>query len=298
MGVVRIAPPPARPRSSTSPRSPSWRRVFVVAAPAVGAPDIPRARRRASCGSAICLVGERRLLGPGGARTPGLAPCPLQSDMTGREVSVDAFSIEVGARWTLTVTPQSDGTVAWSRTRERQRRRRRAALGAGLALGPVAFDVGASAAARARVAGGARLGVPRPGDGRRGSSSTRCVNSVDERGDFPPPGTRSKAARELRRWSAPRSARRAPRTVAQLVGVGRVGRRRARRADRARRRRDALRPRSARRPRCRCRSCRRRSGTGARSGSSSTRSAATGRARSRSARVDAGERGNRVDRDA
>ena len=53
-GRVRSPRRPVRLRSSTSPRSPSWRRCSLVAAPAVGAPDIPRRRPELRLG--ICLV--------------------------------------------------------------------------------------------------------------------------------------------------------------------------------------------------------------------------------------------------
>jgi hypothetical protein len=122
--------------------------VFLVAAPAVGAPDIGRkvvdAVRHGICiaGGDICTTGD--------ARRAGLAPCPLKSDTTGAEGSLTAFSVEVGGKWTLTVTPQSDGTVAVVRSAG-------ASAGvtggpsAGANLGPVRFEAGADGALRARV---------------------------------------------------------------------------------------------------------------------------------------------------
>ena len=123
--------------------------VFAVAAPAVGAPDIPRALV-GKLRLALCFVVDD-VCTASAARAAGLEPCALRSDTTGREASVTAFSVDVGGRWTLTVTPLSDGSVAVVRT---------ASGGAGLLVsspglsggfGPVAIEVGASGGARLRV---------------------------------------------------------------------------------------------------------------------------------------------------
>ena len=43
---------------------------------------------------------------------PGWSPCPLSSHTGGYEGEADVFSDDLGARGTLTMTQQSDGTVA------------------------------------------------------------------------------------------------------------------------------------------------------------------------------------------
>jgi hypothetical protein len=122
--------------------------VFVVAAPAVGAPDIGR-KVVAAVKHGICIAGGD-ICTSGDARRAGLAPCPLKSDTTGAEGSVTAFSVELGGKWTLTATPQSDGTVAVVRSAA-------ASTGvtggpsAGANLGPVVFEAGGDGALRARV---------------------------------------------------------------------------------------------------------------------------------------------------
>src|SRR4051794_6516065 len=84
--------------------------ILLVAGPAAGAPDIPRkvadAIRLGICvvASDVCSTRE--------ARAEGLAPCPLRSRTDGAEASVSFLSVDLGRRGTLTVTPQSDGTVA------------------------------------------------------------------------------------------------------------------------------------------------------------------------------------------
>ena len=45
------------------------------------------------------------------ARAAGLAPCPLSSHMGGGDGGLTVFSADFGARGTLTMTQQSDGTV-------------------------------------------------------------------------------------------------------------------------------------------------------------------------------------------
>ena len=122
--------------------------LLLVAAPAVGAPDIGRSVADA-IRHGICLVGGD-ICTDGDARRAGLPPCPLRSDLTGAEGSVTAFSVELGGKWTLTVVPRSDGSVAVTR------------IGGGSAgvaggprpgggAGPVRFEVGVEGALRARV---------------------------------------------------------------------------------------------------------------------------------------------------
>ncbi len=61
-----------------------------------------------------------------------------------------AFSVEIGGRWLLTVTPQSDGTVAVVRTAGGSAGVT-GGLGPEFAIGPVKGSAGAGAAARVRV---------------------------------------------------------------------------------------------------------------------------------------------------
>jgi hypothetical protein len=120
--------------------------VFLVAAPAVGAPDLG-GKVFAAVKHGICLAGGD-ICTSGDAARAGLAPCQLKSDTTGGEGFVTAFSVELGGKWLLTVTPQSDGTVAVVRTAAGSAGIT-GGVGAEFALG----QVGGSAAARLRVQG-------------------------------------------------------------------------------------------------------------------------------------------------
>ena len=122
--------------------------VLLVAAPAVGAPDIGRSVV-AAVKHGICLAGGD-ICTKGDAARAGLAPCPLRSDTTGGEGSVTAFSVEIGGKWLLTVTPQSDGTVAVVRTAGGSAGVT-GGLGPEFTFGPVKGSAGAAAAARVRV---------------------------------------------------------------------------------------------------------------------------------------------------
>lgn len=121
--------------------------VFILAAPAVGAPSIAGAVVR-EFKHALCIV-SGDICTPGDAARAGLLPCPLRSDTTGAEGSVTAFSIELGGKATLTVTPLSDGTVSVVRM---------AGVSAGLVGGPAAgiggslrFEAGAEGTLRGRI---------------------------------------------------------------------------------------------------------------------------------------------------
>jgi hypothetical protein len=119
---------------------------LVFAAPAVGAPDIARSIVKAF-EHGLCVVGGD-VCNAEDARRAKLAPCPLKSDTTGAEASVTAFSVEIGGKWQLTITPQSDGTVSVVRT---------AAGSTGVTFGG-GFDIplgraSGSVAARLRVQG-------------------------------------------------------------------------------------------------------------------------------------------------
>lgn len=122
--------------------------LLLVAAPAVGAPDVGRKVVEA-VEHGICIVGGD-ICNSGDARRAGVAPCPLKSETSGAEGAMTAFSVELGGKWTLVVTPQSDGTVAVVRSAG-------ASAGiaggpsAGASLGPVKFEAGADGALRARV---------------------------------------------------------------------------------------------------------------------------------------------------
>ena len=122
--------------------------VFLVAAPAVGAPDIPgTVVHKLRLG--LCIVAGD-ICSNTAAQAAGVAPCPLASDTKGWEASATAFSIELGGRGTLTVATQSDGTVTAVRTASAS-----GGVSAGdgwdLAAGPVKIDVGATGTARARI---------------------------------------------------------------------------------------------------------------------------------------------------
>ena len=87
---------------------------LAAAGPAVGAPDIPRGVvhgvRLGLCVVAGDVCTDRE------ATEAGLPPCPMSSRVDGAEVGVTLFSIDLGTRGTVTMTPRSDGTVqaSWS----------------------------------------------------------------------------------------------------------------------------------------------------------------------------------------
>ena len=125
--------------------------ILVLAAPAVGAPSIASAvvqqMRRALCIAGLDICDARM------AAEAGLAPCPMKTDITGHEATATAFSIELGHRLTLTVTPNSDGTVTVLRS------------ATGIAGGSAGF--GGRPVTRADHVRGRRLGQPhRPHPGR------------------------------------------------------------------------------------------------------------------------------------
>jgi hypothetical protein len=122
--------------------------LFLVAAPAVGAPTSARGVADAFR-HGLCVVGGD-ICGQGDARRAGLPPCPLKSDLTGAEGSVTAFSVELGGKWTLTVTPRSDGSVAVTRTGGGSAGFAGATKLGGSA-GPVRFEGGGEGAIRVRV---------------------------------------------------------------------------------------------------------------------------------------------------
>ena len=168
--------------------------LFVVAAPAVGAPDIPRlvvGKLRLG----ICLVAND-VCSARAAKDAGLAPCPMSSDITGHEVSVTGFSIEVGHRWTLTVTPRSDGTVGIVRTASGSGGLAAGTPGGGGGFGPIALDAGASVGARARVQMARGWVFPDQASADRFLEHA-VVNSLNEWGEFPADWVSVEGSREL-----------------------------------------------------------------------------------------------------
>ena len=111
-GVCDRIPPPVRRHLNTSPPSPSWRRCCSSPrrrwAPLTSAAAWPTPSATGSASSAGTSAAD------GDARRAGLPPCPLRSDLTGGEGAVTAF-VELGGKWTLTVVPRSDGSVAVTR---------------------------------------------------------------------------------------------------------------------------------------------------------------------------------------
>jgi hypothetical protein len=120
----------------------------------------------------------------------------METDVSGHEVSVTAFSIEVGHRWTLTVTPQSDGSVAVVRTLSGSGGIAGGTPSAKAAFGPFAFDSSASGTARLRVQA-ARGGVfPNQATADRFLEHA-IVNSAKVWGDFPSDWTSAEGGEEL-----------------------------------------------------------------------------------------------------
>ncbi|MDA0169136.1 hypothetical protein OJ998_08575 [Solirubrobacter taibaiensis] len=124
--------------------------ILALAAPAVGAPSIASAvvqqMQRALCIAGLDICDAQM------AADAGLAPCPMKTDVTGHEATATAFSIELGHRITLTVTPNSDGTVSVVRSATGIAGVS-GGIGPDLSAGPVAFEGGASGALTARIQG-------------------------------------------------------------------------------------------------------------------------------------------------
>ena len=131
--------------------------LLLVAAPAVGAPDIARAVADA-IKHGLCVAGGD-VCSTGDARRAGLPPCPLKSDFTGAEGSVKAFSVELGRE----VDADRDaalGRVGGDRPRgRRQRRGLRAVAGPSGSLGPMQFAGRCGRRAQGAGGGRARLGA-------------------------------------------------------------------------------------------------------------------------------------------
>lgn len=166
--------------------------ILVLAAPAVGAPSLARAvveqMERALCIAGLDICDARM------ARDAGLAPCPMKTDLTGHEGAVIVRFIEIGGRNTITVTPNSDGTVSVVRAVSAS-----AGLTAGepfkFSAGPLAFDFNASATARTRVQGARGWEFPDQATADRFlEHALRDSFSTD---DWPPAWQSAEDAREL-----------------------------------------------------------------------------------------------------
>jgi hypothetical protein len=113
--------------------------LLLVAAPAVGAPDVGR-RVLAGIRHGICLVGGD-ICTTGDARRAGLAPCPLSTRTTGWDGKLDIAFVNVGGKFTLAVTRRSDGGVGVVRVANASKGIS-AGLGAELDAGPIHFALG------------------------------------------------------------------------------------------------------------------------------------------------------------
>src|SRR3954469_3714360 len=150
MGVVRNRPTAGQATVEYLAALALIAAIFVLAAPAVGAPNLGTVVVH-KMRLAICIVAGD-VCTNADAQQAGLAPCPLSSDVRGHEAIATAYSLELGHRLVLTVTPQSDGTVSITRS---------AGgivgvtggYGADLHAGPLAIELGPSGSARARVQG-------------------------------------------------------------------------------------------------------------------------------------------------
>lgn len=123
--------------------------VFMLAAPAVGAPSIAHALV-AQVKRALCIVGGDFCTAKD-ARAAGLGPCPLRTRTTGLDGSATIVFVEAGGRATVAVTPLSDGTIAVVRSAGASLGL--TAGGSGVDAGPVRFEAGPEGALRYRVTG-------------------------------------------------------------------------------------------------------------------------------------------------
>jgi hypothetical protein len=166
--------------------------VFLVAAPAVGPPALG-SKVVHGIRLGLCVVADD-ICSDGAAQAAGVAPCPLASDTDGAEAFVTAFSIELGGRAALTVTPQSDGTVTavWAAGGSGGAS---AGLGWELAASPVRIDVGASGTARARIQAARGWSFPDRATAERFLEHA-LRNAVDER-RWPPAWHSVEAGRDV-----------------------------------------------------------------------------------------------------
>ncbi len=192
MGVVRSRPTAGQASVEYVAALALVAAALVFASPAVGAPDVAGiVAHKLRLG--ICLVADD-VCSDDAARAAGLGPCPLRSDITGGEASLTAFSIEIGGRTTLTVTPQSDGSVDVVRNAGVSGGAS-AGVGPQWSAGPIAFDVGVSGSIRQRVQAARGWHFPDHATAERFLEHS-VRNSVDG-GRWPPTWRSAEDAHEL-----------------------------------------------------------------------------------------------------
>jgi hypothetical protein len=124
---------------------------MLLAAPAAGAGDIPRAVAH-GVRLGICIVASD-VCTDEEAKAAGLAACPLSSHTGGGEGGLTVFSADFGARGTLTMTRQSDGTVA-AALAVGGRRGISGGLGLDVHAGPLQLDAAVTGTAGVRLTAG------------------------------------------------------------------------------------------------------------------------------------------------
>lgn len=166
--------------------------VMVLAAPVVGAPSIASAVVK-QMERALCVVGLD-ICDAQMARDAGLAPCPLGSEMSGHEASATWRFIELGGRNTITVTPNSDGTVSVVRAVSAS-----GGVGAGgplgVSAGPLAFGLSADGTARTRVQ--YARGWDFPDQATAGRFLEHALRNSFSTDDWPPTWQSAEDAREV-----------------------------------------------------------------------------------------------------
>jgi hypothetical protein len=138
--------------------------VLAAAGPAVGAPDIRREVVR-GVRLGLCIV-TGDVCTAREATAAGLPPCPMSSRVDGADTGITLFSIDLGTRGSVTMTPRSDGTVqaSWSTGLYRGVS---AAWGLEASAGALHLDAGASAAAGIRVSDGRGWTFPDAAEAQR-----------------------------------------------------------------------------------------------------------------------------------
>jgi hypothetical protein len=124
---------------------------MLLAAPAAGAGDIPRAVAH-GIRLGLCLVASD-VCTDAEAKAAGLAACPLSSHTGGGEGGLTVFSADFGARGTLTLTRQSDGRVT-AALAVGGRRGVSGGLGLDVHAGPLQLDAGVTGSAGVRLTAG------------------------------------------------------------------------------------------------------------------------------------------------
>ena len=189
--------------------------VFVLAAPAVGAPDIP-ALVVSKMRLALCIVAND-VCSDRAAREAGLAPCPLKSDLTGWELSASVLVIDVGGGWSLNVTRRSDGSVLVVRSAKAHKG---ASDGAGLdfSAGPVSFNFGVDGAIRSRVAAARAWEFPDEATAQR--FLDHAVKNTFNEADFPATWHSVENAREVAAMGGAAAGAKGYRERGLLFGAG------------------------------------------------------------------------------